>query len=50
MRYIDIKLCVILVLYSEVPGTTSNVTDIGETSEDGTTTQVSSTCSYYKLL
>ena len=29
------------VLYSEVLGTTDNVTDIGETSKDGTTAQVS---------
>ena len=30
-----------MILYSEVLGTTDNVTDIGETSKDGTTAQVS---------
>ena len=30
-----------MILYSEVLGTTDNVTDIGETPKDGTTAQVS---------
>ena len=45
--YLAVMLCAILVYYfcitcySEVPGTTGHVTDIGETPQDGTTTQVS---------